>query len=84
MLQAPSLQMAWLGWQGLPGFLSHLGRKTEAPMGCLRMRQNSDGPDNNSISREQASFPPSVASLPEIGEEKEKVGSKGMPNIHKE
>lgn len=79
MVQAPSLQMAWLGWQGLPGFLSHLGLKAEAPMGCLLMRQNPDGPDNNSIFREQASFP-----LPEIGEKKEKVGSKGMPNIHKE
>lgn len=83
MVQAPSLQMAWLGYQGLPGFLSHLDLKAEAPMGCLHMRPNPDGTDNNSISREWTSFPPSMASLLEIGGRKRKSDLKECPTFIK-
>lgn len=80
MVQAPSLQMAWLGYQGLPGFLSHLDLKAEAPMGCLHMRPNPDGTDLQGTNL----FPAFHGIASGNRREKKKVGSEGMPNIHKE
>lgn len=68
----------WHGWASR-GCQAFSDLKAEAPVGCLHMHPNPDRTDNNSISRERASFPPSLASLPEIGGRRNKSYLKECP-----